>query len=213
MKIHYLFILFVIFSANILSAQTKTLSDEDKEILKTRIVDKLEDFQYFLQTMADKRNSQDVRNTAYNSCINLFIGKCEPYEEYNDWVGIPIQRKAVQMQTSSINRPGKGPKQAMKQYLTRMLRGLGYSNIRIEQSDAIRVDTFRKLGDGRYMAIAYIFQDFIGYGNDGQTLYSDRTEKKVYIHIDATEIPTEEGTETIWDVKLGDMSVVSTQKI
>lgn len=212
MKLHVLFFALAILSAGVLNAQTKSLSEEDKEVLKVRIIDKLDDFQYFLKTMADKRNSKEVRENAHRSCINLFIGKCEPYEEYNDWVGVPVVRKAVQMQTSSVNSKLKRT-QSMKQYLKRMLQGLGYANIRIEQSDAIRVDTFRKVGDGKYMAIAYIFQDFIGYGKDGQTIYSDRTQKKVYIHVDLVEIPTENGVEEIWNVKLGDMSVVSTEKL
>lgn len=196
-------------------AQTIDLTEDQKEELANRIVDKLEDFQYFLQTMADNRNSMTVRKNAMESNVNLFIGRCEPYEVFEDWYGSGVQHPAVKMQTSSVRGGNKTP-QPMKRYLSRILGGMGYSNIQIEQSDAIRVDNIKKVGDGKYMAVAHIFQTFIGYGNnEGQIRYADNTEKKVIVHINIVDLPSEDGgnNDVLYDVKLGDMSVVSTSKI
>ncbi len=194
------------------TAQSVDLTEEEKTVLKSRIVDKLSDFQYFLKTMADKRYSTAVRQNALESTTSLFIGNCEPYEIRNSWDGTPITERAVQMQVSSRykSRPTTKP---MKLYLTQIFRGMGYSNIRIEQADAIRVDNFTKTPDGKYLAVAHIVQNFIGYGEGGQIRYSDRTQKKVIVHIDVIEIPTADGIDLLYDVKLGDMSVVSTEKL
>lgn len=191
---------------------TPTLTDDEKEQLKDRIVDKLEDFQYFLQTMADKRNSHPVRTQAMQSNIKMFIGECEPYSVYNYWTGSEEMMPAVKMQTSSVNRSQKSS-QKMKNYFTKILNNRLYANIRIEQSDAIRIGNIEAVGDGRYMAVAYICQKFIGYADNGSIRYGDVTEKKVKIHIDHQEIPTVNGIENLWDVKLGDMYVVSTQRL
>lgn len=85
---------------------------------------------------------------------------------------------------------------------------MGYANIRIEKADAIRVDNFRKTPDGKYLAVAHIVQDFIGYNENGSIRYSDRTEKTVIIHINIHEIITDFGNEIIVDnVLLDDMNV------
>lgn len=194
-------------------AQSIDLTEEQQQVLISRVKDKLEDFQYFLQTMADRKNSQNVRKESLNSTINLFIGSCEPYEVLEDWSGTPKMHPAVKMETSSLR--GTKQKQSMKQYLNRIFGGLGYSNIKIEQSDFVTVDNIRKVGEGKYMAVAHIYQTFIGYGgNENRIRYADETHKKVIIHIDLVDIPSENTNEGIlYDVKLGDMSVVSTSRI
>jgi hypothetical protein len=213
MKKIVLLLLMVSWFAPDMLGENIDLTEEEKEVLKVRIIDKLEDFQYFLQTMADRRNSLDVRQSARTSNINLFIGKCEPYETFDFWSEEPMKMPAVRMQTSSLKRPNYKPKQLMKNYFAKIMGGMGYSNIRIEQSDAITIDNFRKISDGKYLAIAHIVQRFIGYNENGAVRYGDTTEKKVKIHVDMVEIPTEDGYERLWDVKLGDMYVVSTERL
>ncbi|MDE5646279.1 MAG: hypothetical protein K2I57_00425 [Muribaculaceae bacterium] len=188
------------------------LTNEEKEQLKDRILDKLEDFQYFLQTMADKRNSEPVRMQAMQSNILMFIGECEPYNIFNYWTSSEEVMPAVKMQTSSANRSQKSS-QKMKSYFSRIMNNKTYANIRIEQSDAVRIGNIEALGNGKYLAVAYICQRFIGYADNGSVRYGDVTEKKVKIHIDHKEIPTANGIENLWDVKLGDMYVISTQKL
>lgn len=195
-----------------LTGNAQTLSEDEKEQLRERILDKLEDFQCFLSTMADKNNSATVRQDALESNLNLFIGKCEPYSTYDIWTDREEQMPAVFMETSSVNRTQKS-RQKMKNYFTKLMNNKAYANIQIEQSDAVRVGEIQPVGNGKYVAIAYICQKFVGYSENGGVRYGDVTEKKVKIHIDHSSVRTAHGVEDIWDVKLGNMYVVSTQRL
>lgn len=193
------------------------LSKEEENEIKARIVDKLEDFQFWLGEMADKKNSQQVRTSAHKSNLLLFIGKCEPYTVINISTGALEKKEAVKMETSSISNGTERKKsQPMKQYFINILNNRTYSNIKIEQSKAVRVDNIRKVGDGKYEAIAHIHQYFTGYGGverNYAVLYSDHTEKAVRIIIDYDEVPTSTGVERIYDIKLGDMKVALTERL
>ena len=187
---------------------------EEKNQLKARIVDKLDDFQFFLGEMADKKNSQQVRTSAHKSNILLFIGKCEPYTVTNISTGALENKEAVKMETSSISNGYERRKsQTMKQYFTNILNNRAYSNIKIEQSKAVRVDKIRKVGEGKYEAIAHIHQYFAGYGGEMGVIYSDHTEKAVKIIIDRYEVSTSLGVDIIYEIKLGDMKVSLTERL
>lgn len=188
------------------------LTDEEKEQLRDRILDKLDNFQDFLQTMADKRNSQQVRTAAHDSNIKLFIGECEPYSVFNVWTDIEEQKPAVRMYTSSLNTKNIS-NQKMKNYFFKIMNNKAYSNIQIEQADAVRVGEIQAVGNGKYIAIAHICQKFIGFSENGTIRYGDVTEKKVKIHIDHSTVRTTDGVEDIWDVKLGDIYVTSTHRL
>jgi len=199
------------------SAQSKNyLTEEDKKQIKERIIDKLEDFQFWLGEIANKKNSQQVRTNAIKSNIVLFIGKCDPYTVTNPKTGEIEIKDAVKMETSSI-RNGvvhKNPSQRMKQYLKNLLNNKSYSNIKIEQADAVRVDNLRKVGDGEYEAIAYFCQYFTGYRGDGNhVVYSDYTEKAVRILIEVEEVKQIGKTEKVIKIKLGDMKVALTERL
>lgn len=199
------------FMAPTASINAQSLTEEEKEQLKDRILDKLDDFQDFLQTMADNRNSMPVRQNAKESNIKLFIGECEPYKVTHMETGREEIRKAVKMQTQSLR--GKSPqKQPMKLYLNNLLNNTRYANIEITQSDAVRVGDIQPVGNGQYVAIAQICQKFVGFNENGTVRYGDITEKKVKIYIDHTAVRTANGIEHIWDVKIGDMYVVSVKK-
>lgn len=190
------------------------LSEDEKNQLKARIVDKLDDFQFFLGEMADKKNSQQVRSSAHKSNILLFIGKCEPYTVTNISTGALENKEAVKMETSSISNGYERRKsQTMKQYFINILNNRAYSNIKIEQSKAVRVDNIRKVGDGKYEAIAHIHQYFAGYGGEMGVIYSDHTEKSVKIIIDRYEVPTSLDVDIIYEIKLGDMKVSLTERL
>ena len=81
-----------------------------------------------------------------------------------------------------------------------------YSQIVIEAADAVRVDNFSKIGDGRYVATAHILQHFMGYSSDGRRVqYEDYTAKTITIYINRLEINTPEGINVIWQILLGDV--------
>lgn len=199
---------------SVYAQEAHELSEEDKKQLKARIVDKLDDFQFFLGEMADKKNSQQVRSSAHKSNILLFIGKCEPYTVTNISTGALENKEAVKMETSSISNGYERRKsQTMKQYFINILNSRAYSNIKIEQSKAVRVDNIRKVGEGKYEAIAHIHQYFTGYGGEMGVIYSDHTEKAVKIIIDCYEVSTSLGTDIIYEIKLGDMKVSLTERL
>lgn len=189
------------------------LTEEEKKQLELRIVDKLEDFQFFLGEMADKHNSQQVRTSAYKSNVLLFIGKCEPYTVIDINSG-EIKRKApVQIETFSVSNGREIIRsQPMKQYFINIINNRACSNIKIEQSKVVIVDNIRKVADGKYEAVAHIHQYFIGYeGERNQVVYSNNTKEAVKILVDYVEIKTSKGSEIIFDsIKLGDMKVVIT---
>lgn len=199
---------------SVYAQEAHELSEEAKEQIRARIIDKLDDFQFFLGEMADKNNSQQVRTSAHKSNILLFIGKCEPYTVTNISTGALENKEAVKMETSSISNGYERRKsQTMKQYFTNILNNRAYSNIKIEQSKAVRVDNIRKVGEGKYEAIAHIHQYFTGYGGEMGVIYSDHTEKAVKIIIDCKEVPTSLGVELIYEIKLGDMKVSLTERL
>lgn len=198
-------------------AQTsEALTPAQKEDVEARIIAKLNDFQYNLSKMADRTKSQTVRTNAFNYLLTLFIGNCEYYYVTDLYTGRKERRDAVKMQTSSI-RNGKEERNEpypMKNYLKNIKDNKRYTNIKITQSDFVRIDNFYKVADGKYEAIAHIHQYFYGYGGErGKLIYSDNTTKTVRILIDYREVETSRGTIPIIEVKLSDMSVTETERI
>ena len=99
----------------------------------------------------------------------------------------------------------------MTTYLSRLIKNsetpnYRYSQIVIEAADAVRLDNFSPVGNGKYMATAHILQHFVGYGKDGvRKLYEDYTSKNITIYINRLEIATPEGMQYIWQILLGDV--------
>lgn len=188
-------------------AQQVTLSDEDKGELQIRVKQKIEDFQMHLGIIASKAGvSENSKNAATASALELFIGKGQSYE-YTDDYGNRKTHEPVKMQTS--NRYKTYPPKLMTQYL-RSLRNLTYTKVVIEAADAVRVDNIFETNDGKYEAIAYFSQKFCGY-RDGRLVYNDVTEKKVKIYVEKEVIPTPTGEDQIiWQVLLGDIYVLNT---
>ena len=211
-KILFITTLFACLLTPVYAQSSFDLTDEVKEQIIARIKDKLNDFQEFLGEMANKKFPQQTRQKAYESSIILFIGECEPYEVSDITTGRVERKKAVEMETSSVNS-NYIKRQLMKLYFLNILNNRIYSNIKIEQADAVRVDNLRKVGEGRYEAVAHICQYFVGYNDNGYLKYGDKTEKAVKVYVNYKEIPTSTGTDSIFDIKLGNMKVLSTERI
>ncbi len=183
------------------------LSDSDKEEFTTRIKQKIDDFQKYLEVIGGKHNySSEIKDEYTTFALNLFIGEGDDYYEY---VATPYgdqQRlhAAVKMQTTSKSR-GKNPPQPMKRYLSR-LRQLNYDKIEVTQADAVRVDNIQKAADGKYIAVAYMCQRFIGY-RDGIPVIDDYDIKKITVYINQVsyQVPGQEENIVIWEAKLGDV--------
>lgn len=186
------------------------LTQEQKEVLQVRVKNKVDEYQFYLGQLANKRStSAEVKNNAYNLAIKLFIGECENYEIYDMDLGYNVTKPAVRMEVSSKYRSSKSRIQ-MKRYLNNLRNNQTYDQIEITDVDVVRVDNIHRVGD-HYECVAYFYQKYVGY-RDGRSVYSDETTKKVRCYIQAIEIPKSDGsTETIWNALLGDIYVISTK--
>lgn len=212
-KLKYLLTAFlaILFMPISLNAQDNTdLTDNQKDVLRQRVVQKVEEFTASLTRMVDPELSKNVRTENQKKLLSLFIEKGEPYDYEED--GVVRHSDGVKMMTSSINR-SVTTSQLLRNYVKRLYNpntnkpGMRYTKIRIETANAVRVDNIYKEGD-RYVCMAYFYQDFIGY-IDNRVSYQDRTCKRVKCYITPMDIPDTEA----FDVKLGDISVVSTERI
>lgn len=216
MKRLYLAISFIIISFGLLSAQDMT--EADKQALQKRVKDKVEEFQNYTSDIASKELLPKNRLAAIKSALTLFIGEGEPYtltsETIDRRTGEPretiARKKGVRMQLSSVNRDWISSK-LTKDYLSALYQqSLRPGDVKIKSSDAVRVDNIHKVGEGRYEAMAYFCQEYIRYNDNGTVSYGDVTRKKVKVHIIAKEVPL---VGTIFEVKLGDVYVVSTRRL
>ncbi len=186
------------------------LTQEQKKALQVRVKNKVDEYQFYLGQLADKRStSAEVKTNAYNLAIKLFIGECENYEIYDPDLEHNVTKPAVRMEVSSKYRSSKS-RTLMKRYLNNLRNNQTYDQIEITDADIVRVDNIYRVGD-HYECVAYFCQKYIGY-RDGRPVYSDVTTKKVRVYIQAIEIPRSDGsTETIWNALLGDIYVISTK--
>lgn len=192
------------------SVYGQQLSLTEKEALQRRVKDKVDEFQFYMGQLADKKStSMEVKKNAYNLALKLFIGECEDYSIYDPELGRDVFKSAVRMETSSKYRSTKS-RTLMKRYLNNLRNNQTYTQIEITDADIVRVDNIYRVGD-HYECMAYFCQKYIGY-RDGRIAYSDITTKKVRVYINAIQIPKADGTtETIWNALLGDIYVIETK--
>lgn len=191
------------------------LTESQKRMLERRVVDKVDEFQFYMAQLGDKEStSKTVKDNAYRLALKLFIGEGEDYsiiqrnsmgEEYEE------MKPAVRMQTSSKYRSTTS-RTKMKTYLNNLRNNRTYTQIEITAADAVRVDNIYREGD-HYVCMAYFCQKYVGY-RDGRPIYSDITTKKVKVYIQAIEIPKTDGsTGIIWNALLGDIYVLDTRPV
>lgn len=206
-RVKYILSVFLTFS--FLCASAQELTEEDKRAFEKRVTDKVEEFQGYLSTIVNTQVNMSHRKAALESAMYLFVGNCEPYNE-TDEQGHMIKHRAVRMQVSSATRQTK-TWQTMKKYLYNQLNNTRrYARVVIRSADAVRVGKIHKVDNGRYECVATFYQEYISYSSDGRIIYNDRTQKKVKIYITASEMP--DGS-IIYEAKLGDVYVVSTERV
>lgn len=191
-------------------------SIDDFEDVEERIQEKVEDFYSYLQCLAGRDNvSHAAKMEIYDRVLHFFIGEGKPFTVLvpNPNGGYSEQiHAAVTMSTINPKYNKMRTKQPMTTYLSNLIKrsdnpNYRYKQVVIEAADAVTVDDFRRVGDGRYMATAHIFQTFIGYGKDGMRIqYMDYTAKTITIYVNRLEFDTPDGnTEYIWQILLGDV--------
>ena len=202
---HILLLLVLCFIGTTNSYGQNDLTEEDKIELQHRVKLKVEEFQTYLSDIVNTKLTNIQRKESIQAALDLFIGKGKAYTVKNEY-GETEYRNPVRMQVSSIRNDHKRwlP---MTKYLTNQYENVNrYGKVVIESADAVRVDNIKKTGEGKYQAVAYFCQKYVGY-RDGRIVYGDITGKKVIVYIDAMETPVG----TVWDAKLGDVYVTSTK--
>ncbi|MBQ6306053.1 MAG: hypothetical protein IJK78_05775 [Bacteroidales bacterium] len=191
------------------------IHEDELADVQERIAEKVDDFQRWIQDLAGRGNvSHNTKMEIYDRTLKLFIGEGKsyttqvpnPYGGYTDQVHQAVTMSIINSKYNKIRT-----KQPMTTYLSNLIKrsenpNYRYKQVVIEAADAVRVDNFRRVGDGRYMATAHILQHFMGYGKDGMRVqYEDYTAKTITIYINRLEIATPEGMNYIWQILLGDV--------
>lgn len=208
----FLSLLFACLAVMNLQAQ-EALTDAQKKMFQERVKQKVEEFQHALSNVVDSTLRHDIRRENVANLFNLFIGEGEPYDYYDEELDQRIYSTGVKMQTSSIYNTNS-QSQKLKSYIYKLYNPetgkskMRYTKIVIESASAVRVDNIERVGD-HYECVAYFSQKFIGY-SDGKVNYSDLTGKKIRCYIMHIDLPT---GKRIFDAKLGDIYVLSTQKL
>ena len=164
--------------------EAQKLDFKDKALRKTKALSN------YISTIADKSKEETQRNKAIDLAVKLFM------QEENT------------VEVSSLNKENK--RFRIRAYLNK-LKLLPYSNVKISWYDMFFASNFTKRTDGKYEAIATIYQRFEGTTNEGGK-YIDITKKSITIIIEQIEIKTGDQVATVWEVFLGDVKVEETKR-
>lgn len=201
-------------SGKIRSSGEELFGDElqqvDQEILR-----KVKLFQRYVNNLAGNNFTHTEKEERYEMALDLFINRGEPYEEIKITMeGEYTQpHEAAKMCVITSKRTQAHKYYPMRQYLRNLIRNsenpnYRYQKIVIEGSEVIKIDSYRKVGDGRYMALAHYVQKYTAYQSAeiGRASYMDYTRKTVAVYIDVIAIEQIDGsTENRIRVLLGDV--------
>ena len=195
MKFKLYFLLMLCFlSTTVVKAQeageVDRLTPEQLEAFKKEASKKINALSNYISIISDKSIDQPIRQKSIELAVKLFLDK-------NQLV-----------QVSSKNRDAIRSFK-IGEYLNR-LRVLPYSRVEIEWYDITYVSDFRYGSDGKYYAVATVFQKFRGYSSEGQLIYEDITQKDIEITVgkQVKKVGDQEYKE--WDVLLRQISVLET---
>lgn len=167
------------------------LSEDQLADFKDKALRKTKALSNYISTIGDKTKDDVQRNKAIDLAVGLFMSE-------NNIVEV-----------SSLN--SKETKRfKIRDYLLKV-KMLPYKKVNIEWFDIFFSSNFTKRPDGRYEAVATIYQRFSGTSNEGG-VYLDVTKKNIIIIIDQASIETGDRTDKFWEVFLGDIKVEETKK-
>lgn len=166
------------------------LTDEQLEAFKTEASKKIAALSNYISIIANKSIDGSIRQKSVELAVKLFVDKDQL------------------IQVSSTNR-NTIRSYKIGEYLNR-LRVLPYSRVEVEWYDITYVSDYRYGSDGKYYAVATVFQKFRGYSAEGELLYEDVTRKNIEISVGkyTKRIGDQEYKE--WDVLLRQISVLET---
>ncbi len=213
MKTKVLLILMV-FCAFVINAYAQSgyeLSQEERETIEQRVIEKINDFLSYLPEIAAKSDkSKEEKELALNYidlALKLFIGEGKDYQ-YRDQAGVWRWHEAVKMQTTSRGRANRP--QPMVRYLNKLM-ALPYQTVEVDTCSAVRINKkLHPTGDGRYTGSAVFIQAFRAT-RDGRLVVNDKDAKQVTIYVERKDIDLGPigGIETVWIIKLGDIRITT----
>lgn len=195
MKLKFLLYLSLIFGLSYtLCAQDaleeERLSPEQLEAFKSEASKKIGALSNYISIIANKSIDQSIRRKSVELAVNLFVN------------GDQL------VQVSSKNRDHIRSYK-IAEYLNR-IRVLPYSRVEIEWYDITYVSDYKYGSDGKYYAVATVFQKFRGYSAEGELLYEDVTRKNIEISVGKHIKKVGDKEYNEWDVLLRQISVIET---
>jgi len=188
------------------SSISENLSGEDFDQVTTEIRKIVRIFQGYVKDLAGNSFTREQKAGKYREALKLCIGRGEPYEiivptPYGEETQL---HEAVKMGIFPSKSSKKRVYMPMKNYLYKLITNNKYKKVEIECSNAIRIDNLRKVGDGRYIALAHYLQKYSGYNNE--LAYWDYTSKTVTVYINRIEVDLPDGgVGHHWQIMLGDV--------
>jgi len=173
------------------SLKEAVLSESQLADFKDKALRKTKALSVYISTIGDKSKDEIQRNKAIDLAVGLFMSEDNVVE------------------VSSLNSK-ENKRFKVRDYLLK-IKMLPYRKVTIEWFDIFFSSNFTKRPDGRYEAVATIYQRFSGANNEGG-IYLDITKKNILIIIEQASIETGDKTEKFWEIFLGDIKVEETKK-
>jgi hypothetical protein len=173
------------------SLKEVVMSEAQKADFRDKALRKTKALSNYISTIGDKTKDEIQRNKAIDLAVGLFMSE-------DNFVEV-----------SSLNSP-ENKRFKIREYLLK-IKMLPYKKVNIDWFDIFFSSNFTKRPDGKYEAVATIFQRFSGETEEGG-IYKDITEKSIKIILDRATISTGPNEEMFWEVFLGDIKVHETQK-
>lgn len=183
-------------------AQTNDLSKEVASSIKEQCMLKVDAFTNHIIFIADKTNSDEVKQYHVKAALNLFSGKGNNINDEYGNILVPAPRMEVSTTNSQQRRS-----YLIKQYLIN-LENLPYTEITITTTKCAFVSNLRQVDTNKYEAVLSFAQVFVGK-RDNVIVYTDRTKKDVKVYIEKKDYKEK----TRWEILLGDISVTATEKL
>ena len=185
---YQLVLLFALFIAGNISAQTGEISPERKQAIDSLALEKVRDLSKYIAIIGNKKTPFSEASRVMDRAEELFTPDSE-------------------MGVSSLNRKEVNYYKVRK-YFERLM-ALNYDRVTISWYDIHYISDLERQPDGKYVGVVTIYQKFEGVSDDGMK-YKDTTKKDITIYVERKKTQIQGRTIEFWDVLLGDIRVTET---
>lgn len=181
--------------------------------LVQQIKNKVRMFQENEASLAGNIYNSDEKQEIYNATLELFIGEGEEYEvETPDGNVTMCEPVKIEIFPSKYSKRKK--RYRVDEYLTARRRNSENPNFRYKKvdilvSEAVTLDNFESMGNGKFVATAHYMKAERNYktGEMNTISYQDNTSRTVKIYIETIEKYDKDGNLLkSWIVKLGNIN-------